>query len=201
MISHQYRCIFIHQRKAAGSAIIRSFGITPQQPEWHTFNEGVLGPEWANKDSLAPGYRTFIVIRNPWDRVISGWRYLDACRHRPLREVLQDLPQEGHDYRHLTRPQLDTVLEAGGRFAPDYVLRYEHLARDYARLCRIIGKRAWWPHLPRVNTTRHRPYQEYYDAETIEMVRTLFRKYIEFFGYDFGNGALNLDNLRGKLLA
>jgi hypothetical protein len=201
VISHKYRCVFIHQRKAAGSAIIRAFGFTPRQPEWGTFNEGVLGPEWSVKDRLAPGYRTFIVIRNPWDRVVSGWRYLAATRVRSLREVLQDLPREGHDYRHLTRPQLDTVLDAGGRFVPDYVLRYEHLEQDYVRLCRILGKRTWWPRLQRVNATRHRPYQEYYDAETVEMVRDLFRKDIEFFGYDFGTGALNIDNLGGKLLA
>jgi hypothetical protein len=44
-----------------------SFGLTDAQPEWHLFNNGTLSDEWRRRDEIAPGYRVFTVIRNPWD--------------------------------------------------------------------------------------------------------------------------------------
>ena len=198
MISHQYRCIFIHQRKTAGYSIISNFGFTDRQPEWHAFNEGTLSKEWLTKDKVAPGYRIFTVIRNPWDRFNSGWKYLKAYRDRPLADVLRDLPKSGHDFRHLTRPQLDILTDATSRFVPDYVLRFEHLAEDYARFCELIDKPERT--LPRLNSTKHGHYSKYYDATTIEMVRDRFRKDVEFFGYDYLGAEVKQANLAGKLL-
>jgi len=183
MISRAYKCIFIHQRKVAGSSIITSFGITTQEPEWHLFNNGTLSDEWARRDKLAPGYTIFTAVRNPWDRFISGWKYLEKYRNRPLAEVLRDLPTEGHDYRHLVRPQLDILVDADGKFVADHVLRFETLAADYARLCERIGKKD--ATLPVLNTIAHGDYHEYYTPETAAAVGELFKKDIEFFGYRF----------------
>ncbi len=80
MISHKYRCIFIHQRKTAGSAIITSFGINLEQPEWHTFNEGVrtlfrkdiefFGYEFGT-GALSGRRRRFRLTRRPKPGVIA----------------------------------------------------------------------------------------------------------------------------------
>jgi hypothetical protein len=77
MICHDYKCIFIHQRKCAGVSIIHAFGFEPSDPEWYSMNDGVLSPEY---ESAPSGYFQFSVVRNPWDRFISGWKYLPVTR-------------------------------------------------------------------------------------------------------------------------
>jgi hypothetical protein len=201
MISHRYRCIFIHQRKTAGCSIITSFCITDAEPDWHLFNNGTLSDEWGHRQKSAADYIVFTVVRNPWDRFVSGWQYLTATRNRPLLDVLRDLPAEktGHDYRHLTRPQLDILIDTDGRFVPDFVLRFENLAADYAKLCALIGKTDC--SLPHLNETAHRPYAEYFDEPARELFYQQFRKDIEFLGYDFSGTAGSSPGLAARLLA
>ncbi|MGZ4758071.1 MAG: hypothetical protein ACXV95_03315, partial [Acidimicrobiales bacterium] len=77
MISRAHRCIFVHQRKCAGMSVIETFGVTPDEPDFHFANDGVLAPEWTSEAELVEGCFTFAVVRNPWDRFVSGWMY---CR-------------------------------------------------------------------------------------------------------------------------
>src|ERR1043166_4076880 len=114
MISHRYKLIFIHQRKAAGISIITSFGLMPSQKDWHVFNDGALStdPLWSDRESVYGGYVVAACIRNPWDRFISGWKYLNSTKKKPIMSVLNNLPKSGHDYRHLTRPQSSTLFDA-----------------------------------------------------------------------------------------
>src|SRR5436305_12771898 len=102
MISHHYRCVFVHQRKCAGSSIMRTFDVPFGTLDWDFMKDGLL----SEPPAAAPaGYFRFAVARNPWDRFVSGWKYCDSTRERSLQEVLDNLPLDGHDFRHVTRPQ------------------------------------------------------------------------------------------------
>ena len=182
MISHEYKCIFIHQRKCAGTSIIRSFGLTPEDTDWHLFNDGTLSEEWAMKDKIAKGYLIFTVVRNPWDRFVSGWKYLPKYKKLTLDETIRNLPVEGHDYRHLTRPQLDTLIDKSNRFVPNVVIRYEHLHEGFQALCARLGKPF---NLAKMNETVHSGIEEYETREQIEFIRKHFQKDIDYFGYSF----------------
>src|SRR5262245_32769084 len=114
MISHEHRCIFIHQRKCAGSSIITAFGLTTADPEWHLFNNGAGSADWRKRTRNERTYFVFSAVRNPFDRVISGWRYLDALRNLSLREALEHPPRQGHDFRHFTRPQSRILKDRRG---------------------------------------------------------------------------------------
>ena len=129
-----------------------AFGVRPGSDEWKFANDGVLGPEWSQHRSIVEQYFKFAVVRNPWDRFVSGWKYLAATRDRSLRDVLQNPPAEGHDYRHLTRPQYVTLYDDAKNLAVDQLLRYEDLEADFRILCEKIGLKA---QLPRVNARPH----------------------------------------------
>jgi hypothetical protein len=180
MICHRYRCIFIHQRKCAGMSIMRAFGLDPGNPDWHFMNDGVLSREHAARPA---GYFVFSVVRNPWDRFVSGWKYCESTRHRTLTDVLSALPDEGHDYRHLTRPQHAILLGSDDCLIADVVIRYESLQHDFDRVCEIIGKPK--AELPRVNTGTRGPYQDYFDDESRRVFQSYFRRDIDLFGYSF----------------
>lgn len=180
MISHKYKCIFIHQRKCAGMSIVSTFGFDSSDRESHFMNDGLLSPEY---ESAPAGYFRFSVVRNPWDRFVSGWKYLPATRDRSLRDVLTNLPREGRDYRHLTRPQHTILYDENGRLIVDYLMRFESLQHDFDEVCKIIGKPT--RRLPQVNSTNRSPYIEYFDDETREMFQRHFGRDIELFGYEY----------------
>ena len=180
MISRQHECIFIHQRKCAGMAVIETFGLLPDNPDYHFMNDGVLSPDYPRRPT---GYFVFSVVRNPWDRFVSGWKYCASTRSRPLRDVLLDLPREGHDYRHLTRPQVDILFDAQGRCVADFLMRYESLQQDFDTVCdRLARSRA---SLPRMNVGEHLAYRSYFDDECRALFEQRFARDIATFGYRY----------------
>jgi hypothetical protein len=180
MISRQHRCIFIHQRKCAGMSVIATFGLRPDNPDYHYLNDGVLGPEYAGRP---PDFFVFSVVRNPWDRFISGWKYCTSTRLRTLRDVLLDPPRTGHDYRHVTRPQVDILFEAQGRPATDVLMRYESIQQDFDAVCDRIGKPRVT--LPRINVGSRLDYHRYFDDETRSLFEQRFSRDIAAFGYSY----------------
>jgi len=201
MISHEHKCIFIHIRKNAGSSIINSFELPAA--EGFDVGYGTDGTYDKNWDSNRyPDYLVFAVARNPWSRFISGWKWLarraydakgnlgpEYYRRTSLKEVLRTLPSElpanSHDRRHLFWTHMDMLTDRDGRFVAHSILRFERLARDYKNLCKMINK-TYAPLLHR-NKGPTRPYWDYYDDETRELVGEIFREDIEYFGYKFGD--------------
>jgi sulfotransferase famil protein len=158
MIDHAHRVIFIHQRKCTGMSIMTAFGKAPKKPGSHQHTDGALSPDWQHRDR---SYFVFSVVRIPFDRLISSWKYLVSTKHRTLLNVLQFPPSNGHDYRHLT--------PAGRHFAGSHrrvcLQRSDplrSLQSDFDRICDRIGKsRVALPHL---NTSeRSRGYRQYFD--------------------------------------
>jgi hypothetical protein len=192
MICHKYKCIFIHQRKNAGTAIINSFGYTPDSAEWRRFNEGALSFGWKFRGPVVRDYLVFAVARNPWERFISGWKYLPKYRNLSLDDVIEDLPQRGADYRHLTRPQLDTLVDRNNKFVADFVIRFETLEEDFRELCKLIGKPT--PHglLKKENTTTHNGLKEFTSQQQIDFVSEHFKKDIEYFSYTYNQREFSL---------
>lgn len=180
MISHTYKCIFIHQRKCAGISIIRAFDLDLGNPDWHFMNDGTLSPEYPTAPA---GYFLFSVVRNPWDRFISGWKYCASTRRRSLHDVLTNLPREGHDYRHLTRPQHAILYDKNRRLIVDYLIRFESLQRDFDEVCTMIGKPI--RKLLHANQGKRGHYSNYFDERTREAFLRHFAKDAEIFGYEY----------------
>jgi hypothetical protein len=88
MYSQKHNCIFVHQRKSAGTSIKTLFPDATGE-----FNDGVLDKQWY-LDPRVPKSFKFTVVRNPWDRFISGWKYCISTRYRELEDVLLNLPRE-----------------------------------------------------------------------------------------------------------
>jgi Sulfotransferase family len=195
MISHRYKSIFIHQRKNAGTSILNSFGFRKSFffkrkflpawcfSSWDAYNKGVLSvkPDWENRPE---DYYVFAVIRNPWDRFVSGWKYCKSTKSRSLLDVLENLPEQGHDYRHLTRLQCETLLDKNGELITDFLIRYEYLQEDYDIVCDKIGKPRKKLHV--MNTSRREHYSSYFKNDLeLSLFENHYRKDIEMFDYTF----------------
>lgn len=190
MIDHHYRAIFIHQRKVAGMAVARAWGFKKHHVEtlgnnFHRYNDGVLSWDWDKRTPLERSYFVFSAVRNPFDRIISSWKFLESTRHRPLEEVLENPPRETRDYEHFTRPQISILREPGAKdLVTNDLMRYETLQQDFDRICERIGRPRML--LQHVNTSEREPgYHQYFNARSRKLAENLFAEDLEVFVYKF----------------
>jgi Sulfotransferase family len=185
VIDHKHRCIFIHQRKNAGMSIFAAFGYFPHQKEFHLYNDGILSPEWSARREEEQSYFVFSVVRNPFDRLISSWKYLHSTRTRTLLDALRQPPKLGHDYKHFTRPQIAILRDATSRMlVTNFLVRFEHLQDDFNIVCDLLGKpRLLLSHLNA--SQRQWGYRQYFDRETRQLAEAMFAEDITTFGYEF----------------
>ena len=227
MICRPFKCLFVHVPKTAGQSVEQFFmdrmgldwdsdraevllGDNPDTTRgtqklahlsaWEYVNDGFI--ERGEFDSL---FR-FSFVRNPFERIVSEYRYRNYFHHRSFRDfVLHKLPQPGWDdkYRHVM-PQFDMLHDPEGRLMVDFVGRFETLQKDFDKVCHWLGlEDSKLPHRNPSNKKsrnlkrklrnalffngegRKEHWTEFYDQRTLEAVSRLYEKDIEAFGYRF----------------
>jgi chondroitin 4-sulfotransferase 11 len=185
MISHSHKFIFIPVRRAAGTSLSLALGEGED-----LFNRGVLSDGFYRDIEKYRDYFVFTVVRNPWDRIISGYFYSGKGirflgRRCSFEEFLENLPNRESNYKwwfHLTRTLTEMLIDRDGKFIADFVIRFENLRKDFKHVCDKLGLRVKLPHL---RATGHKHYSKYYTEKTFSTVAERFRSDIEYFGYKF----------------
>jgi len=190
-----YRCIFIHIPKTAGVSVSHALfggGGNTHAP--------LAAVQEVFRDGEFDTYFKFTFVRNPWDRLVSAYEYLRVGVSPEEYDWAMSQKVSGFaSFRTFVRWLGDTRASEGMHFLPqhqhvrtansengmDFVGRYETLERDVAHVARRLGVKARLPHLNR--SPGRRPYQEYFDAETRDIVGEVYRPDVELFGYDFDN--------------
>ena len=193
MISHKHKFIFIFQHKCAGTTLK---SVLEKHDAWNLeFHLGVKSYEYNDYDlEKYKDYFIFAVKRNPYDRVVSGWKYLQndlpsnvkrtLKRGLSFKDTLLNLPQKGHDYHHITQLQTENLINQDGKLICNMLLRFENLQKDFDIVCKKIGLPS--QKLPHLQKSEHKHYTEYYDDEARQIVAEKYAKDIEYFGYKFG---------------
>ena len=134
------------------------------------------------------------VVRNPWDRMISGWSYYND-RHPEAMVSLRDFVLDPSCVWNIGRkPGLipfQTTPQTAWLYGCNHVLRYELLSIEFAQWSeKVIGHPLT---LPRTNaSSRSGGYMGYYtddrgkfDLGLIDAVADMFAIDCEVFGYAF----------------
>lgn len=197
MISHEHKCIFVRMPKRASTSICRVFGMDWDNPDMHYMNEGPDSDEALS----APPYFKFSVVRNPYDRFVSGWKFCEYTKDRPLLDVLRNLLRwhqvpvgfnfsdpatDFFAYTHITKPQHERLLTKDGRLGVDFIMRYESLQSDFDHVCGVLGMPKTI--LPHVNRTPARKlYRSYFDGcrEARSILEEHFRPDFHLFDYAY----------------
>ena len=127
-------------------------------------------------------YFKFGFTRNPWERLVSAWKYAFAFM-RISRHGKVSFRKFIKEYTNVwLGVEMNTLDFCDGC---DFIGRFENLQEDFNIVCDKIGI----PHrkLPHKNKTKHKHYTEYYDDETRQIVEGKYAKDIEEFGYEFGD--------------
>jgi hypothetical protein len=227
MICREHNCLFVHIPKTAGQSI-EQFFMNLFNLDWEHDREKLLlqrnddpqrgteklahlsASEYVDSSYLSreefAGFFKFSFVRNPWDRILSEYRYRNYFQHLSFRDfVLNKLPKPGWDdkYRHVM-PQYDMLHDRQGNLLVDFVGRFETLQQDFDRVCTHLDiVESNLPHRNRsdkksrglkrkirnilyMNGENHIQHgAEFYDQETRDAVASYYRKDIETFGYSF----------------
>jgi hypothetical protein len=214
MIFHQYHCILIQNPKTAMTSILTALGLNWNHPDVllaNNITDPIYPPTAIPQYGITPArttassYLRFSTVRNPFDRLISGWKYCGYTKHRPLLDVLKNPPgfyltpemlaflphlrgspdTEFGAYWHIFTTQHSRLFRPDGSLGVSFLIRYETLQEDFDRLCDLIEKPRCV--LPHENRTERRPYQEYFDhdPEAKEIAERLFRIDLDSLGYHY----------------
>jgi hypothetical protein len=142
-------------------------------------------------------FHSFAVVRNPFDHAVSHYEYMKQYRSPRIAARFARMSFEAYlaqrmkgvgilDRLFVRLPdQVHFLIGPQGRLAIDRLLRFESLAADFDTLIADLGL----PHTrmternPTRARNRARPLAAWYDATTTEMVRTLYWRDFELFGY------------------
>ena len=207
MIHHNKKFIFIHIPKTAGTSIEQFF-----DPKHRIFYG------WDKKHSLykqhctikqirdlynvdIDSYFKFCVVRNPWARAVSDWKWWTARPASPFLKQLRNASLK--DYLLSTNGfekinHLNNENGRGDHFRAqceftdidninkmDFVLKFENLQHDWKKLCDQLN--IDHDKLPRthINQRGSPHYTEYYDDVTRKIVSQKFAVDIDRYGYQF----------------
>ena len=196
MISHKYKCIFVHIPRCGGT----SMEVATAGKDWWRVERStkhliastakkIYEPYWND-------YFKFSFVRNPWDRMVSMGRFskfygvdLDTGNIN-MSNYFKKFPQIEVDPRSKSKndkfnPIKNCVYLNILNVELDFIGRFENINEDFEFVCESIGA----PSLSLVNhhklKSNHKHYTEYYDEETKQIVEEKYAKDIEYFGYKF----------------
>lgn len=144
----------------------------------------------------------FTIVRNPWDRAVSAFHYLQQVmvyptqpNHRVIHpsatfehfvyETLPTLDLEFPNYRDRLEAhfsfQYPRAYYEGKQFV-DYIAKLEILEDDWKVISLAIQASEKMKHS---NKSQHVDYVKYYNDGTKKLIGSVYEKDIEFFGYLF----------------
>ena len=174
MLSHEYKCIFVHIPKVAGQSIEHVFlnlhGLTweTRSPLLLRANEDPeLGPprlahlkasEYVSCGHITQekfdSYFKFAFVRNPWSRLVSIYTYLGYFEVMPFKQFIsEDFSSATAWEPHLfIKSQYDYLFDENGKQLVDYIGRFEDLQSGFNQVCSEMGLSEIT--LPYVNKTK-----------------------------------------------
>ncbi len=166
VINDEYNFIFVHVYRTGGSSMDRAFPGNRITGDTHRKLETV--PRW--KD-----YFSFGFVRNPWDRTVSSYMYAKA--KGKISGTFEDYVQAMKGNTNKTHAQYNMVRNCSR------IGRFEQLHDEFNAICKRVGLPQL--KLPHIWKTDHKPYQEYYNDELIDIVAEHQSGDINHFGFSF----------------
>lgn len=207
MISHKYKCIFIHLGRTGGTSTEFALDETVHGVEKH-WSQRIMRRKYKLywKD-----YYKFTSVRNPYDWMVSQYFHNKQINYDWYEKTYNvDLktmsfldylkfndPTHAHaltrryasgDRQTQTRShdvfKVDVMLDNLNEI--DYIIRFEELQKGFDYVCDQIGKPKTL--LEKIESSTHESYMNYYDTqEKIDIINEDYREYFETFGYEMVN--------------
>ena len=210
LVSHRKKFIYTKTAKTASTSVESYFEMyCMPMGEWefqHARDEyeseagiiGYRGPEtpgkrWFNhmaaekiRDAVGPevwdSYFKFSVIRNPFDKLVSGFFFAEK-ESGSAAELIAGFRAWVKSGGEIIDRHTYTI---DGALCLDYFIRYENLEAGIHEVCDVLGIPFEADRLPRLKAAfrqRDIPLADFYDEETTEIVRTKYAFELAQFNY------------------
>jgi len=184
----KFGVIFVHIQKSGGSSIIDFFNVRKNH------NKIYHDIEFIKRNSLKlNNFFKFVVIRNPWDRIVSFFHY-----HKQ-KTMNINFPTRTWEYiRNLnftqfirssqfqywsSRNNITNYIKYQNVPYIDYYIDFNNLKKDFELIKKLTGINK---NLPHINKSKHDSYQKYYrNAKNKDIIQCLFKEEIKFFDFKF----------------
>ena len=226
MISHQYKCIFIHIPKTAGSSV-NKFLFNEKFLDWqkpnyeilygwcpvrkihlqHATPDQLLNLELISEDHWQDYYK-FIFVRNPWDRAYSDYLWMKKDRNingsfrdyilkkNNFEKVLTDRSFKEYRGDHLYS-QSHFLMPHKKDF--NYIGTFENFNTDIQKICEALNLK-WNTQLhEKKNSNRKSHYSLFYNRSKKKLVDSIYSDDLKNLGYSYTEKKVGFDKLKNYL--
>lgn len=186
-------CVFIHIPKTAGASIRR--GLFKGNYEGPVFDK--IPKDW---ESLFK----FCIVRNPYDRMVSAWKMFTQGMDNSIWDYQYEHELPLMSFEKFLQLATDDTISFSNRSTylgklrhhtipqthryhcyqlADYIGKFEHLNKSLKEVEKLLDFQ--FDNLPHWNKTNRKPYQEYYNEKTYEIVSQYYKEDLEILDYNF----------------
>jgi hypothetical protein len=149
----------------------------------------------------------FVIVRNPYDRIVSCWKYLSQWRSLKPRKVISyprkilmkfslefflgELPElwnYKHD-RHIathTAPVWNDITDEEGKLLMDKIIKIEQINEGIEFLNQVLNLNLkQYEHVNKNKNRKNSDYRKFYSKKTQQLVEELYRDDINQLNYTF----------------
>jgi len=180
----EHELTFVHIPKSAGSSVVRWLKTKFQ----HELIKG--HPSLTMIKEHWPVTRSFAVVRNPWERMVSAYFYLKQYgfywednnitsveQFPSWNEFIDRMDYNTKSWNSLTTNQCDWIT--GG---VDYLFKAETLNQEFVLIQDLLNQN---DPLPYINTSEHDDYRSYYSDLQKAKIGQVFEQDIDLYKYSF----------------
>jgi hypothetical protein len=197
-ISHKNKIVFVHIPKNAGTSIITSKELSFDVIEHRcALSYKINNPDYWQE------YTTVAIVRNPWDRFVSCYEYArmknsywhsndkqEKSAFGPHEDfnIASNLNFTDFTIKFITKQltlshpgwtsQHRWVCGDNFKIIVDKIFRFEEIETNL-EFKKIFGN------IKKLNKSLRSNYKDYYNEETREIIREVYKKDIEIFNYSF----------------
>ncbi len=195
------KSIFVHIPKAAGISV--GYSLYGRKTGDH---RTILDYQLCCPKKTFESFFKFSFVRNPWDRLFSAYSYMKKggrnnqdlewskkylSQYNSFEEFVTDWINEDNINLGLHfKPQYKFICSQGNNLEVDFICYFENIEDDYKYIRNKlnIGQDLVFENK---TTSKKKDYRDYYTDETKEIVRSVYQKDIELFGYNFDGSSLH----------
>jgi hypothetical protein len=133
-------------------------------------------------------YKKFCFIRNPYDRVYSGWNHINITLNKKT-DFFNYISQNKYnvsdiEYAHIFMNQKTQIQDEDGSCGVDLIGRFEYLEEDFQKILKLLGFNEIKHIEKKVNSSsREKNNQLVFDVKTIRRLNEICLDDLDMFNY------------------